>query len=247
MRDYKTETENRIKFIRGVADKAGAKGIIFGNSGGKDAALTGILCKMSGVRTVGVITPCHSKRNYGEDRDDALLLARMFGIETMEVDLTAARAAVIATIGMNLSDAALSNIAPRLRMTAWYAMAQSLGFLVAGTGNRSERYMGYFTKWGDGAYDFNPIGDLTVTEAYEYLRYLGAPERIIAKAPSAGLSEGQTDEGDMGVSYAAIDKYILTGEADPADLAIIQRYHAAGAHKRRLPPVYGEDAACGGS
>jgi len=100
--------------------------------------------------------------------------------------------------------------------------------------------MGYFTKWGDGAYDFNPIADLTVTEVYEFLEYLGAPENIIKKAPSAGLFEGQTDEADMGVTYAAIDKYITTGEADDNDKAVIDRYHSRSEHKRRMPSIYGK-------
>ena len=93
--------------------------------------------------------------------------------------------------------------------------------------------MGYFTKWGDGGCDFNPIADLTATEVFEFLAFLGAPREIIDKAPSAGLYEGQTDEQDMGVSYAAIDRYITTGEASAADKAIIDRYHAVSAHKRR--------------
>ena len=98
--------------------------------------------------------------------------------------------------------------------------------------------MGYFTKWGDGAYDFNPIADLTVTEVYAFLSWLHAPENIIRKAPSAGLFEGQTDEQEMGVSYAAIDRYILTGEANEHDKAIIDRYHSRSEHKRRPAATY---------
>ena len=98
--------------------------------------------------------------------------------------------------------------------------------------------MVYFTKWGDGAYDLNPIADLTATEVFEFLRYLRAPQAVITKAPSAGLFEGQTDEEDMGVTYAAIDKYITTGEANEHDKAIIDRYHARSAHKRRDPLRY---------
>ena len=119
-----------------------------------------------------------------------------------------------------------------------YTIGAAEGRLVAGTGNRSEAYMGYFTKWGDGAYDFNPIADLTVTEIYEFLTWLHAPENIIRKAPSAGLFEGQTDEQEMGVTYAAIDKYILTGEASEHDKAIIDRYHSRSEHKRRPAATY---------
>ena len=111
-----------------------------------------------------------------------------------------------------ITDAASANIAPRLRMITLYTIAASENRIVAGTGNRSEAYMGYFTKWGDGAYDFNPIADLTATEVFEFLRYLKAPSSIIEKAPSAGLFEGQTDEKEMGVTYKAIDKYITEGK-----------------------------------
>ena len=125
-------------------------------------------------------------------------------------------------------------------MTTLYAIAASEGRLVAGTGNRSEAYMGYFTKWGDGACDFNPIADLTVTEIYEFLRYLEAPDVIITKAPSAGLFEGQTDEGEMGVTYRAIDDFLLNGKVSEADKKIIDRYHNASEHKRKMPVVYSD-------
>jgi len=119
-------------------------------------------------------------------------------------------------------------------------VAQSRGALVAGTGNRSEMYVGYFTKWGDGAYDFNPIADLTVTEVYEFLDYLEAPENIRRKAPSAGLYEGQTDEAQLGVTYREIDEVILTGTtANPEAEAKIARHHAVTGHKRTDPPRYG--------
>ena len=117
-------------------------------------------------------------------------------------------------------------------MTALYAVAAAEHRLVAGTGNRSEAYMGYFTKWGDGAYDFNPIADLTVTEVFEFLDYLDAPETIRHKAPSAGLFEGQTDEKEMGVSYAAIDRYMDGGAVTDAERAIIERFHRNSEHKR---------------
>jgi NAD+ synthase len=139
------------------------------------------------------------------------------------------------------SEAALANMAPRLRMIALYAVAASENRLVAGTGNRSERYMGYFTKWGDGACDFNPIADLTVTEVYEFLRYFEAPESILAKAPSAGLFDGQTDEAEMGVTYRSLDEFLLAGAVNEQDRAIIERFHKASGHKRKMPPVFGKD------
>lgn len=235
MRDYGKEFENRVNFIKELVKKTGVKGIVFGNSGGKDSALVGILCKAACDNTVGIIMPCGSKRNFGEDKDDGVALAKQFNIETRIIDLTEVKEKEMEVLGgiCTLNSAAISNIAPRLRMISVYAVAAAEGRLVAGTGNRSETYMGYFTKWGDGAYDFNPISDLTATEVFEFLRYLKAPLNIITKAPSAGLFEGQTDEQEMGVSYAAIDKYILTGEANEKDRQIIERYHNGSEHKRK--------------
>ena len=240
MRDYAAETEKRIQFIRQALADAHADGILFGNSGGKDSALVGILCKLACENTEGIIMPCSSKRNFTIDKDDGMEVANQFGIKTRVLDLTAQKELAMENLSAiaTLSDAAIANIAPRLRMISLYAVAASENRLVAGTGNASEFYMGYFTKWGDGAYDLNPIADLTATEIFKFLRYLKAPEAVITKAPSAGLFEGQTDEEDMGVTYAAIDKYITTGQANEKDKAIIDRYHARSDHKRRDPLRY---------
>ena len=173
---------------------------------------------------------------------DGLALAGQYEIENITIDLTDARAAVLAACDgkSEISDTAASNIAPRLRMTTLYAIGQTKGYLVAGTGNACEYYMGYFTKWGDGAYDLNPIADLTVTEIYEFLRYLKAPVNIIEKAPSAGLFEGQTDEQEMGVTYAQIEAVMENGTCGDAEAdAIIARYHSRSGHKRVPVNRYG--------
>ena len=240
MRDYQAELDSRVAYIRGKLAEAHADGIVFGNSGGKDSALVGILCKTACDNTVGIIMPCASKRNYGQDADDGRALAEQFGIESRTVDLTAVRAAEMAELEKvtTLNDMAVTNIAPRLRMTTLYAIAAAENRLVAGTGNRSEAYMGYFTKWGDGAHDFNPISDLTVTEVFEFLEYLKAPRCIIDKAPSAGLFDGQTDEDEMGVTYKAIDDFLLYGTVNDKDKAVIDRYHSRSEHKRRPINTY---------
>lgn len=239
-RDWAAERDARVSFIRSLIRSSGANGVVFGNSGGKDCCLVGILCRLATPEVTGVILPCSSSRNFGIDRDHALLMSRRFDIQVLEIDLTAIKQAFVNALSpaVSLEGPAGMNINPRLRMTALYAVAQSRGALVAGTGNRSERYMGYFTKWGDGAFDFNPIADLTATEIFEFLRFLGAPAEIIDKAPSAGLFEGQTDEQEMGVSYAAIDEYILDGTGAEKDVAVVRRAHAATAHKRRPAPCY---------
>lgn len=240
MRDYQAEFEGRVAFIKDLVAKSGVKGIVFGNSGGKDCALVGILCKAACENTLGVIMPCASSRNFGIDADDGNALAEQYGIETRVVDLTDVRRVHMEQLEKvtTLNNDAIVNIAPRLRMTTLYAIAAAESRLVAGTGNRSERHMGYFTKWGDGGSDFNPISDLTATEVLEFLAFLGAPRQIIEKAPSAGLYDGQTDEQDMGVTYKAIDTYLLTGEVSEADKQIIDRYHRRSEHKRQPIATY---------
>ena len=235
MRDYKAEFENRVEFIKSVLADSGAKGIVYGNSGGKDSALVGILCKAACENTVGIIMPCSTKRNYDEDAVDAKEVAQQYSIETRTVDLTPVKEAEINALAgiTELNNSALSNMAPRIRMLTLYAIAASENRLVAGTGNRSEAYVGYFTKWGDGAHDFNPIADLTVTEIYEFLRYLHAPEFIIQKAPSAALFDGQTDESEMGVTYAELDAHISGKHIAEDKAAIIERLHKISEHKRK--------------
>lgn len=240
MRDYQAEFEKRTAFIRTQVEKCGVSGIVYGNSGGKDCTLVGILCKAACDDTVGLVMPCASEQNYGRDTDDALAAAAQYRIETRTVDLSEVRASLLSALSgaADMTAASAANLAPRLRMAALYAVAGSENRLVAGTGNRSEIFMGYFTKWGDGGCDFDPIADLTVAEVYEFLEYLGAPRSIIEKAPSAGLYEGQTDEKEMGVSYRAIDDYILRGAAAPEDAAVIERFHTRSEHKRHMPVYY---------
>ena len=242
MRDYKIELEKRVAFIKSILAESGAKGIVYGNSGGKDSALVGILCKAACENTVGIILPCTSKRNYGEDAADANEVAAQYDIETRTVDLTPVKESELNALDgvTTLNAAALANIAPRLRMLTLYAIAASENRLVAGTGNKSEAYVGYFTKWGDGAHDFNPIADLTVTEIYEFLRYLDVPKCVIEKAPSAALFDGQLDETEMGVTYAELDAYLSDGEIPADKKEIVEHMHRASEHKRKEIAVYKE-------
>ena len=247
--DVQTSIQNRVEWIKKVLSQSGAKGIIYGNSGGKDCTLVGALCKLATDNVLGVIMPCQSSQNYGSDRDDALRAGKHFGIEQIEIDLTKTKEALVSALGEQLEKdnagetnlkMANVNVNPRLRMTTLYALGQARGYLVAGTGNLDEATLGYFTKWGDGAHDFNPIADLTVGEIYEHLRYLGAPSTIIEKAPSAGLYQGQTDEQETGIKYADVDKY-LRGEQIPDEVRQrIEKMKSRAGHKMRMPLKFGE-------
>ena len=233
-RDYAAEVQARVQWIKDVLAAARCEGVVFGSSGGKDSVLVGILCRRATNNTLGIIMPCNSLE---EDTAHALLLADKFNIEHITVDLVEAKEALVGAIPP-IGPLDTVNIAPRLRMATLYAIANGRKALVAGTGNRSEGHMGYFTKWGDGAYDFNPIADLTVTEVYEFLKYLEVPEVLTAKAPSAGLFEGQTDEDEMGITYAEIDNYLLTGQKGP-NFGIIEQFHERSEHKRKPIVKYG--------
>ena len=239
-KNWSDEYTRRVEWIRALLRESGAEGIVYGNSGGKDSALVGILCKAACDNTVGLIMPCSSRRNFHLDMEDGLAVAAQYGIETRVTDLTAVREQELSVLqgATDISALAVANLAPRLRMLTLYAVAASENRLVAGTGNRSEAYMGYFTKWGDGAHDFNPIGDLTVTEIFAFLTYLKAPQQIIDKAPSAGLFDGQTDEKEMGITYRAIDDWLLHGKGTEHDLEVMRRFHDKSEHKRRPIPVY---------
>jgi NAD+ synthase len=240
MLNIEKEIEERVAFIEKILVESKADGLVFGNSGGKDSALVGILCKKACKNTLGVIMPCETRRNYAEDKEDAIKVAEKFSIQTRIVDLKGIKQALVSAVEetSTLTPGAKANINPRLRMTVLYSIALSENRLVVGTGNKSEGYMGYFTKWGDGAYDLNPISDLTVTEIYELLRYLGAPEIIISKAPSAALFDGQTDEGEMGIKYSDLDRYIK-GESVGEELTeLISKAHQRSEHKRKGPFNY---------
>ena len=106
-----------------------------------------------------------------------------------------------------ISPKARTNISPRLRMCVLYAIAQSIGYRVCGTGNKSEHYIGWFTKWGDGACDFNPIAHLTCTEVVELGHYLGLPAELVDKTPADGLT-GKSDEDNFGFTYKELDTFL---------------------------------------
>jgi NAD+ synthase len=131
-------------------------------------------------------------------------------------------------------------------MTSLYFLANRYNGLVVGTGNKTELAIGYFTKYGDGGVDVLPLGDLDKTAVRGLARTLGVPEPVIAKAPSAGLWEGQTDEAEIGVTYEELDRVLAGGELDePLEPGTMERISAlitASEHKRRAIPVFRRDS-----
>jgi NAD+ synthase len=209
--------------------------------------------------------PCHGD---AQDEADARLVVDHFELPSLRIDLSP----TIDVLAEDLIDAlhhvpadqrlapavedegrerssidvrarsAMANVKPRLRMTALYFLANSLGYLVAGTGNRCELAVGYFTKHGDGGVDLLPIGELLKSDVRAAARALGVPAAVIEKTPSAGLWPGQTDEADLGFSYAALERYLTDGpEAVAPALAMrLERLMRQSEHKRAMPPRHPE-------
>ena len=238
MRDPKMIIDCIKNWLSENISASGAGGAVVGLSGGIDSAVVaGLLKEAIGAdRIMTVQMPCHS---MSQDGEHAKLVADALGIKMITVDLSATYDAYRGTIDKvtEISDLAAANIKPRLRMITVYAIAQSLGYLVCGTGNKAELTVGYFTKYGDGGCDLLPLADLTKAEVFAVARELGIPEVVIDKPPSAGLWEGQTDEKEMGLTYAALDAYISGEPVDEDSRQKIARREKAAAHKRRMPPA----------
>ncbi len=236
------ETADKIvAWLHDYAAAAGAHGYIVGLSGGIDSACTAVLCQRAmGDHLLGVLMPCHSSP---QDAEMASLLADTFGIQTVTVPLESTYDALVGALPTGTSPLARANIKPRLRMTTLYALAQTRGYLVAGTGNRSELEVGYFTKYGDGGVDVEPLAELYKVHVRQLARELGIPQPIIDRPPSAGLWQGQTDEEEMGITYDALDATLAaiaageTDNLDPVLLATVQQMIAGSAHKRSVPPA----------
>ena len=235
------------EWIVAKAQDAGVKGAVVGLSGGIDSAVTAALCKRAlGGHVLGVVMPCESVR---ADEEDAALVAAELGIPTVTVRLDEPFQALVRELEP-APGLARSNLKPRLRMTTLYYYANSRSYMVVGTGNRTEIMAGYFTKHGDGGVDILPLGGLYKTQVRALARELGLPQRIIDKPPSAGLWEGQTDEGELGISYEELDRALAATSADgqavesgsedglaPEVLARVREMVARSAHKRALAPV----------
>lgn len=230
-----------IDWIKTYVKNSGAKGVVIGNSGGKDSAVVIALC----VKALGkdnvltVALPCSS---INQDLKDANLVANTFGVKMLTIDLSSVfenlSLEIEGKIFDNIAPYVSINIRPRLRMTTLYTIAQQYNYLVAGTGNACEGFVGYTTKWGDNASDFNPIAEFTVSEVLEIGKILGVPSEIINKAPNDGLGMG-TDEEKLGVTYKEIEEYISTGKtSNQASMEKIEKLHKQSAHKREKIPVY---------
>ena len=242
----KKEAENVIEFIRNYYKENNLGGAILGISGGKDSGVVAALfTKALGKENViGVTLPCHSKE---ESKTDAKLVSDYYGFELINFDITNTFDTFKDEL-KNLGDFDLDetknsdiNLKPRLRMATLYYLAalysslKGKTYLVVGTSNKCELFVGYFTKGGDSVHDISPIADFTVEEVIKIGEYLGVPEQVLYKKPNDGLSN-QTDEEKLGVKYSDIADYMEDENlVDEEVREKIKKLHKNNLHKFNIP------------
>lgn len=237
-------TQEIIDFIKNYYKENNLKGAVIGISGGKDSGVVaGLFAKAIGKENIiGVTMPCESK---SQDKEDAKLVASKFGFELINVDLTETYHTYKKEIYKICDDEskmidANINLKPKLRMSTLYYLAAMYSkikggtYIVPGTGNKSELFVGYFTKGGDSVSDISVLGDLTVSEVIKVGEVVGVPEEVLYKKPSDGLSN-KTDEEKLGVTYDAIEKYINGIKQDDLTEQKIIKLHNNNKHKFNLP------------
>ena len=239
------ETKNCIEWIKNWFENEGGKGkgIAIAISGGKDSTVVAKLCAeaIGAERVFGIPMP----NGVQSDIADSLRVCELIGIAYSVVNIGGIYNEFLnAASAFNNTTEALINVVPRIRMAMLYLISQKMGYRVVGTGNLSEKYIGYCTKWGDMAYDFNPIADFTSDEVIAVGDYLELPYELVHKTPSDGLC-GLSDEDKIGFSYATLNKYIRTGICEDSEIkAKIDRMHVNNAHKTNPIPKYNYNVWC---
>lgn len=244
--DAKKETNKVIEFIRKYYKENHLGGAILGISGGKDSAVVAaLMTKALGCENViGVTLPCHSKK---EDRNDAKLISDFYGFELLNFNLTSVFEQFkeeVRHLGEFTEEEVKNsdiNLKPRLRMATVYYLAalysalKGKTYLVAGTSNKCELFVGYFTKGGDSVHDISPIANFTVEEVIQIGEYLNVPKEVLYKKPSDGLS-GQSDEEKLGVRYQDIEDFMKDKTKLDKEVAEkIEKLHQSSLHKFHIP------------
>jgi len=251
MFDAKKETKKIVNFIRYYYQKNNLGGAVLGISGGKDSAVVAALLveALGSENVLGLTLPCYSKQ---KDKDGAKLISDHYGFKLLNIDLTEVYDTFKKQIDKlgNYTEEELKNsdinIKPRLRMSSVYYMAALMTaltgktYLVAGTSNKCELFVGYFTKGGDSVHDIAPIADLTVEEVLAVGETLNVPYEVLYRVPDDGLSN-MTDEEKLGVTYKQIADYI-EGKELPKEISNkIEKLHNNNLHKFNIPTYKKED------
>ena len=227
------------KFLKDYLESSHMEKYILGISGGVDSSLCAVLAKnaVGKERLHCVIIPIES---LPEDEEDALKLAREHDLDYTIVDASESFREYVKEFkrnGLELDKSTLGNLKARMRMSILYAIAQHEKGLVIGTDNADERYVGYYTKWGDGACDILPIAHLVKSEVVAASKILGMSPALAERVPSAGLYQGQTDEKELGVTYQELDAFVLGKKVSAPARKRIAYLHKISAHKRKKIPT----------
>lgn len=239
--------KSATEFIRRKVESSGARGVVVGVSGGVDSSVTATLC----VKAIGsnrvLLLFMPDEITTEEDRRCVSLLSQWLGVEVREVPITTTVYAFFDLLG-RADRVTEGNLRARVRMVVLYWFANRERRLVVGTSNRSEWLTGYFTKYGDGASDLAPLLTLYKTQVWQLARWLGIPEFIVNRTPSARLWSGQEDERELGIRYTILDSVLVRWERgyDPkaiaseieAPLHVVDRIVKlvqSSSHKRQLP------------
>lgn len=232
------ESQQISNWIKDIVVSANASGVVLGLSGGIDSAVVAALCKKTFPNnTLCLIMPCYSDT---EDEEHARLIAKKLDLEVKKIDLNPIYDSFRKEAGALFDESKylLGNVKSRLRMITLYYFAANYNYLVAGPTNKSEFMIGYFTKHGDSGADIMPIADYIKKEIFELAKFLGIPEEIINKTPTAGLWAGQTDEEEMEFTYNQLDNYIIQNDTDLEVKNKIEGMILRSKHKRNFPKIY---------